>query len=73
MSKIKVEELKTWADEYRLVVPLNERIKEVDKIADEYRGKPLLVAVMEILLMGPELPIHSLRYLPIKFVNEGKL
>lgn len=73
MGKIDFDELVAMGDEYRATTPLDERIKEVDRIASEYRHKPLLVALIELLfLLDQNVPLNSLRYLPAEIMQKIK-
>ncbi len=63
MGKIGFEELMAIGAEYRATTPLDERIKEVDRVASEYRHRPILVALIELLyLLNEDIPFESLRY-----------
>ena len=72
MGKIDLEELMNMGDEYRATTPLNERIKEVDRIASEYRHRPVQVALIELLLIGYDMPLNSLRHQSSEFMQKIK-
>lgn len=71
MAIIDFDELVALGEESRSTVPLSERKAEVDQIAREYSAKPILVALMELLLTGDDVPIEKLRYVPEKYLKES--
>jgi len=71
MAIMDFDELVALGEEYRSTVPLSERKAEVDQIAREHSAKPILVALMELLLTGDDVPIEKLRYVPEKYLKEA--
>ncbi|MDK9717949.1 MAG: hypothetical protein OEL57_08585 [Trichlorobacter sp.] len=72
MGKINIEEVEVEAAEYRARTPLDERIKEVDRYAADPNCKPLSIAVIELLLIGNDMPMESLRYLPAEYMQKAR-
>lgn len=62
-----LEEVASVVREHYSTVPLSEREAELEQIARDYSAKPLLVAIMELIMMMGDVPIEKLKYLPEKF------
>lgn len=67
MEKMSFEEVEALGEEYRSTLSLAERKAEFEQITREYSAKPLLVALMELLLIGDDVSVDDLKYLPEKF------
>ncbi|MCE1226512.1 MAG: hypothetical protein LWW87_08520 [Geobacteraceae bacterium] len=67
MARVSFDEVVELGQEYRSTFSLSERKDELERIARDYSAKPLLVALMELLLTGDDVSVDDLKYLPEKF------